>query len=356
MTVLASLVDSPVDGQSGRLLELEDVDLVFRRGRQRVQALAGVSLTLEEGAALGLVGESGSGKTSLGRVITRLVKPDSGRVLFDGQDVLALDRAGLLAYRREVQTVFQNSAVAYNPRRTVLGLLSDGYAIHGIVPRRERRAQAAEALAQVGLPADFLDRYPHQLSGGQRQRLGLARALTTDPRLLVADEPVSALDMSVQAQVLNLIAELRESHRLTLLMISHDLRAVYFLCERIAVLYLGRIVEIASRADIFERPLHPYTGALVAAVPAFRPGAGFSRKPLAGEAGDRQAADHSCAFAPRCSLRAALGGPSECVERRPQLRPVGDGSVACHFAESQLGRPAVDSELPVLRSVHRGER
>jgi peptide/nickel transport system ATP-binding protein len=314
------------------LLEVEKVSRTFRTGSHRVVALDGVSITVQEGESLGIVGESGSGKTTLGRIILRLESPDSGSVRFDGCDVLSLRGRSLLAYRRRVQIVFQNSAVAFNPHRKVLDLLTDGYAIHDLVPRRERSARAAEALDRVGLSPAHLSRYPHQLSSGQRQRLGIARALSVEPQLLVADEPVSALDVSIQAQVLNLVAELREERNLALLMIGHDLRPIYFLCERIAVMYLGRIVEVGPREAVLEDPVHPYTQALIRSVPSFRPGSGFTRDALRGEAKERATSMHGCPFAPRCSLRAALSNPPECVEHAPELRLAAGREVACHFA------------------------
>jgi peptide/nickel transport system ATP-binding protein len=325
------------------LLEVEGVSRTFHTGPHQVRALDDVGLTLDEGEAIGLVGESGSGKTTLGRIITRLETADAGSVRFRGEEVLALRGQRLLEYRRHVQIVFQSSV--FNARRSVLDLICDGYAIHDLVPRRERRAAALTALEQVGLPATLLDRYPHQCSSGQRQRLGIARALSVDPALLVMDEPTSALDVSVQAQVLNLIAELRERRRLTLLMISHDLRAVYFLCERIAVLYLGHLVELAPRERILEQPKHPYTAGLVRSVPLFRPGAGFTRKPLSGEIGDHPQPD-GCPFVARCPLNAKLGRPIECRDRRPALRRLDGSVVACHFAEQAdgAGSPLASAE------------
>ncbi|MFG2044531.1 ABC transporter ATP-binding protein [Dactylosporangium sp. NPDC048998] len=303
--------------------------------RQAVRAVDDVSFDVFPGEALGLVGESGSGKTTIGRLIVRLEEPTSGRVELRGQDVRGLSGRQLLAYRRDVQMIFQNTQGAFNPRRTVRSVLTDPYRIHGLASGPELDSRIANLMRRVGLSPDMLDRYPQQFSGGQRQRIGIARALSLEPALVVADEPVSALDVSVQAQVLNLFADLRRELGLSMLFISHDLRAVYFLCERIAVLYLGRLVEIGPRRTLLEHPAHPYTRALVGSIPAFRPGGGFTREVIRGEISDSGPVTTGCHFAPRCKLWRELGQPSRCTQERPPLRPVTGGGVlaACHFAD-----------------------
>ena len=315
--------------------ELGVVDSLGRRFRgvagHPIVALDDVSLKLFRGQSLGLVGESGSGKTTLGRIIARLDRPDSGKVQIGGRDIFALKRTELLDYRRRVQMIFQNSSNAYNPRRKVLSLLTDGLTIHNLVPRQERANRAASMLENVGLPLSILDKYPHQCSGGQRQRIGIARALSVEPELLIADEPVSGLDMSVQAQVLNLLSRLKAEHSLSLIFITHDLRAAYFLCERIAVMYLGHVVEIVRREDILQRSAHPYTRGLIASVPIFKPGAGFNRRTLSGETRTADSGASACPFVSRCPQWRAMGEPAICKVERPALAPVGRSLAACHF-------------------------
>ncbi|MBB5791175.1 ATP-binding cassette domain-containing protein [Jiangella mangrovi] len=347
------------------LLRIEQVSHEFgaRRallpGRRTHLAVDDVSLTIAAGESVALVGESGSGKTTLGRVVAKLLTPTSGRVLVEGQDIGALRGRDQLAYRRTVQMIFQNTQHAFNPRRKIRDILSDPYEIHRLPTPGGRDAALGELLERVGLHPSMLDRYPHQFSGGQRQRIGIARALSLSPRLIVADEPVSALDVSVQAQVLNLFSRLRRELGLSLLFISHDLRAVYFLCERIAVLYQGRLVEVAPRERLLESPLHPYSRRLIAAVPGLgeRDGAAADlAADLAEATGDapdaapdrgESTADGvagaepspalatGCHYASRCPLHVRLGRPERCLTERPVLRAVAGGSaVACHFAES----------------------
>ena len=255
------------------LVQIERVSKTFRSGgglfgRSRaLEAVRDVSLTIERGETLGLVGESGSGKTTLGRILLRLLEPTSGRVLFDGQDVFALDRAALRGLRRRMQIVFQDAAGSLNPRMRVGRAVREPLVAHRMYHGAAADTRVAELFEEVGLSRDLLDTYPHQLSGGQRQRVGIARALSVRPEFLVLDEPVSALDVSVQAQVLNLLTDLRERHRLTYLFIAHDLAVVQHLAERVAVMYQGRIVELGPREEIFARPQHPYTVQLLESVP-----------------------------------------------------------------------------------------
>jgi oligopeptide/dipeptide ABC transporter ATP-binding protein len=344
------------------LLSIENVSHEFgaRRallpGRRSHLAVDDVSLTIGAGESLALVGESGSGKTTLGRVVSKLLTPTAGRVLVEGRDVGQLRGRELLAYRRTVQMIFQNTQHAFNPRRKIRDILADPYEIHRLPTPGGRDAALGELLERVGLHASMLDRYPHQFSGGQRQRIGVARALSLSPRLIVADEPVSALDVSVQAQVLNLFARLRRELGLSLLFISHDLRAVYFLCERIAVLYQGRLVEVAPRAQLLENPLHPYSRRLIAAVPGLgerdsaaavdlaeatgdapgaAPDAGESTAAAVAGAEPATGPSTGCHYAARCPLHERLGRPERCLTERPGLRAAAGGSaVACHFAEA----------------------
>ena len=238
-----------------------------------VRAVDDVSFTIERGETFGLVGESGSGKTTTGRCILRLIEPSSGEVIFDGRDVLRLSRGELRAARRQMQIVFQDPYSSLNPRMRVGDIVEEPLVIHKLGSKPERRVRVEELFALVGLNTDQLSRYPHEFSGGQRQRIGLARALALNPSLVIADEPVSALDVSVQAQVVNLLMDLQERLQLTYLFIAHDLRLVEHICSRVAVMYLGRIVEMGDTAKLFAAPQHPYTRALLSAIPVPDPDA-----------------------------------------------------------------------------------
>jgi ABC-type oligopeptide transport system ATPase subunit len=255
------------------LLEVRDLVKEFTRGHglfrpgTTVRAVDGVSFTIDEGETFGLVGESGSGKTTTGRCILRLIEPTSGHVRFKGEDVLRFPRARLRQARRDMQIVFQDPYSSLNPRMRVGDIVEEPLVIHRIGSRSERRARVAELFELVGLDPSQLTRYPHQFSGGQRQRIGLARALALNPSLVIADEPVSALDVSVQAQVINLLMDLQERLQLTYLFIAHDLRLVRHICSRVAVMYLGRIVEVGPTEALFDAPAHPYTRALLSAIP-----------------------------------------------------------------------------------------
>ncbi len=282
-----------------------------------VQALTDVTLAIEQGESVALVGESGSGKTTLGRLLLGLLTPTSGRVTFDGVDLAMAKRRDI---RRRMQIVFQDPQSSLDPRRTVGSQIADGLEIHNIVPPAERRARVEALLAQVGLPPAHADRYPHEFSGGQRQRIGIARALATGPDFLVADEPVSALDVSVQAQVLAVLADLRARLGLALLFISHDLAVVRSLCERVVVMYLGRVMETGPVAQVFNAPRHPYTQALLSAVPSLDPARRRKRILLAGDPPSAIAPPSGCVFRTRCPIAVAA-----CAEAVP---PLTDG-VAC---------------------------
>ena len=298
----------------------------------RVSALRDVTLAVAWGESLGVVGESGSGKTTLGRMLVGFEQPSSGRVLLGDKDIGTLTARERVAFCRDVQMVFQNPYSALNPRRTIRSSLGSAFARQGLA-KRERADRLAALLADMGLSPTMLDRYPHEFSGGQRQRIVLSRALAVNPRIIVADEPVSALDVSVQAQVLNLLMRLKRERQLTLVMITHDLRVANFLCDRIAVFYLGRLVEVAPRRTVMERSWHPYTRMLMAAAPSGNPQA---RRTLGRVLGEAYGAvdEGGCVFLSRCWLYRKLGRPDRCVREEPMLRDVGAGeSAACHFAE-----------------------
>lgn len=283
----------------------------------KVRAVDNVSFSVNRGEIVGLVGESGSGKTTIGRSILRLIEPDAGKVFLDGSEVTALSGGELGRARRKMQMVFQDPFASLSPRFTVGQIVSEGLRIQGIGNAKERRAKAEAMLVRVGLPAEAAERYPHEFSGGQRQRIGIARALVMEPSLVIADEPVSALDVSVQAQILNLLADLREDLGLTMLFISHDLAVVEFICERVVVLYLGRIMEYGPGSELCADPLHPYTKALLSAVPTTEPGSHSHRILLEGDIPNPASPPPGCVFATRCPWAI-----KECSQARPQLREI----------------------------------
>ena len=304
-------------------------------GKRRVlRAVDGVSLTIAPGEALGLVGESGSGKTTLGRSILRLIEPTSGTVRFDDTDVLALDAARLRALRRRMQIVFQDPYGALNPRMTVGAAVREPIEVHRLARGTEADARVASLFREVGLDPSYVDHYPHELSGGQRQRVGIARALAVEPQFIVLDEPVSALDVSVQAQVLNLLADLREQRQLTYLFIAHDLAVVRHLADHVAVMYLGRIMETARAADIYDSPLHPYTRALLSAIPVPDPKSRRERIILRGEVPSPRRPPSGCVFHPRCPHP---DKDARCSTEVPKLEQIEPGRwAACHYAKQPL--------------------
>jgi peptide/nickel transport system ATP-binding protein len=310
------------------------IDRLRGRPRPRIHAVTGVSLTLRRGQTLGLVGESGCGKSTLARCVVGLLRAEQGQILYDGTDLAALDDAGWLPYRRRLQMVFQDPFSSLNPRQRVGDALAEVLTVHGLVPPERRGARVDELLRQVGLtPADAA-KFPGEFSGGQRQRIAIARALAVGPELLVADEPLSALDVSIQAQILRLLLDLRDRLGLTMLFVSHDLRTVRYVSDGVAVMYLGRVVEQGPAATVFERPRHPYTQALLASVP----GGGAADAGLSGELPSAIDPPRGCPFHTRCPYRMA-----RCIDEVPLLRDLGGGqAAACHL----LDRDEVAAGLP----------
>jgi oligopeptide transport system ATP-binding protein len=300
----------------------------FLRGNPLfVKAVDGVDLTVKSGETFGLVGESGCGKTTLGRCILRLEEPTGGRIFFDGRDMLAYDRRQLQATRRDMQIIFQDPYSSLNPRKKVRRLIGEAFTVHKTLPKKVREQRVNELANLVGIRPEQIDRFPHEFSGGQRQRICVARALALYPKLIIADEPVSALDVSIQAQILNLLVELQNRFSLTYLFISHDLSVVRHLCDSVAVMYAGRIVEQARVVNLFQRPLHPYTRALLSAVPKISPGKQDKRPHLQGEVPSQISPPAGCAFHPRCIQKKDI-----CTRMRPDLIETEPGHrVACHL-------------------------
>ena len=310
------------------ILELRGLSKHFTAaGGAVVQAVNNVSLSVGPGETLALIGESGCGKTTLARTAVRLYRPTAGTILFGGADVTTAKGAALKGFRRAVQMVFQDPYASLDPRMPAGAIIEEPLRIHGVGTRAERRERVGELMAAVGLAPDQADAYPHEFSGGQRQRIGIARALALEPALIVADEPVSALDVSIQSQILNLLRDLRDARGLAYLFITHDLAVVDFIADRVAVMYLGHVVEIADRAALMNAPRHPYTQALRAAVP--EPGAGKRRRrALAGDVPNPAAPPPGCPFHPRCPKAADI-----CRQINPPLEAA-DGAghlTACHF-------------------------
>jgi oligopeptide/dipeptide ABC transporter ATP-binding protein len=316
----------------------------LRRTVGQLQAVDGVDLDIFRGETVGLVGESGCGKSTLGRTLLRLLEPTAGEIEFDGVDMLGLGGSDLKAMRRHMQIVFQDSVGSLDPRMTVNALVGEGLRIHRF-DRKLRDKTVIEVLERVGLSAESAGRYPHQFSGGQRQRIGLARALVLTPKFIVADEPVSALDVSIQSQVLNLLVELKEDFNLTYLFVAHDLAVVGYISDRVAVMYLGKIVELATSEELFRRPLHPYTVALLSANPEPVPGRKRQRVVLAGDVPSPINPPSGCRFRTRCPIAQPI-----CAEVEPPLEEHGAGHrAACHFAGKPLPEtPSLIDSPPLI--------
>ena len=324
------------------ILSVRDLSKHFPTPNGIVQAVSDVSFDLAEGETLGLVGESGCGKSTLGKTIMRLIDPSRGQITVGGTDITGLTRRALRPHRRMMQMIFQDPYASLNPRKTAGQIIEEPMAVHGLGEKSERRVRVRALMGRVGLRPETVDRYPHEFSGGQRQRIGIARALALEPRVIICDEPVSALDVSVQAQVINLLARLQAELGFSYVFISHDLSVVAHVAQRVAVMYLGRIVEIASGAEIWARPLHPYTQALISAVPSADPdAAGRKRIILEGDLPSPLHPPSGCPFHTRCPMAVA-----SCRQAVPALRRVGRTGrmVACDLVgQAADGEPTAPS-------------
>jgi oligopeptide/dipeptide ABC transporter ATP-binding protein len=340
------------------LLEVRDLvkhfpikrGVILQRQVGAVKAVDGISFDVKQGETLGIVGETGCGKSTTARLICRLMDPTSGTVTFDGREVGAQKGDDLKALHRDMQMVFQDPYSSLNPRKSVGSIISDPFVIHGLYTGHgERKRRVQDLMDRVGLNPEHYNRYPHEFSGGQRQRIGVARAIALEPKLLIADEPVSALDVSIQAQVLNLLRQLQRDMGLTLVFIAHDLSVVRHMCDRVAVMYLGKIVEIADSDVLYSTPRHPYTGALLSAVPVPDPRGGTKqRQLLTGDVPSPANPPRACRFHTRCPK-----AQPKCSEDEPPLEPKPGGSIAaCHFP---LTDEEVQTRLPVALSRERGE-
>lgn len=300
---------------------------ILSRTKAVVRAVDGVSFEIQKGETLGLVGESGSGKTTVGRCILRLIKPTAGDVLFDKMNVARLPSSELKQLRRQMQIIFQDPYGCLTPRMRIRTILKEPLEIHSIGAKSEQTERVATILRRVGLRPEYMNRFPHEFSGGQRQRIAIARTLMVNPELIIADEPVSALDVSIQAQIINLLVALQREMGLSYLLISHDLSVVHYMCDRIAVMYLGKVVEMTSRKDLYLNPLHPYTEALLSAIPEPKKGHRREKILLGGEVPSPINPPEGCNFHPRCKFKMA-----KCTKVEPLLKGVGDSHwVSCHL-------------------------
>lgn len=308
-------------------------EFAIKGNKQKIKAVDGVSFTLSAGETLGVVGESGSGKSTLGRLVLRLLEPTAGEITFDGQKISELKPKELRAARRQMQMIFQDPFASLDPRMTIEALIREPLDIHKIGTESERAEMVKNIVSHVGLTPDALTRYPHEFSGGQRQRISIARAIITRPKLIVADEPVSALDVSIQSQILNLMLDLRNEMNLTYIFISHDLSVIQHIADKVAVMYLGKIVEFATVEEIFKNPQHPYTKALISAVPQINPADRTNRVVLTGDIPSPAAQPSGCHFHPRCPIAV-----QKCSEIEPQLRSIttADHLVSCHLATGEV--------------------
>jgi oligopeptide/dipeptide ABC transporter ATP-binding protein len=348
LTTVGRTPDAVSDVLGQPLLQVRDLAVhfgVFKgllsgRRSATIRAVDGVTFDIARGETVGLVGESGCGKSTTGRAIARLNHPTTGSIHLDGQELSGLKGAGLRQMRRRLQMIFQDPYSSLNPRMSIGAIVAEPLIVHRVGTARDRAERVRRLLDVVGLSPQAADLYPHQFSGGQRQRIGIARALALNPELIVADEPISALDVSIQAQILNLLGRLQRDFKLTYLFIAHDLAAVRHISDRVLVMYLGRIVESAAASDLYRRPLHPYTVALLSAVPIPDPAVEEKRRRivLKGDVPSPAAPPSGCPFHTRCWMRERLGNPTDCADVVPPLRSLAGGhTIACHFAEQVDG-------------------
>jgi oligopeptide/dipeptide ABC transporter ATP-binding protein len=342
--VSAEAVAAPplkVESSDQVLLRVKGITKYFpvRRGfLQRVigyiKAVDGVNLEVKHGETLGLVGESGCGKSTLGRTILRLVEPTSGTIEFDGHDITKVGRSDMKPIRADMQMIFQDPVGSLNPRMSVGDIVGEGLLVHGMRKRSEREKVVSDVLRKVGLRQEYANRYPHEFSGGQRQRIGIARALALSPKLIIADEPVSALDVSIQSQVLNLLVDLRKEFKLTYIFVAHNLAVVSYISDRVAVMYLGQVMELAEAETLYRNPLHPYTKSLLSAIPQPDPDHLRNRTQLTGDVPSPFNPPSGCPFRTRCPLAREKGTQNGiCAEKRPPLEEKNPGQfAACHFA------------------------
>lgn len=314
---------------SENLIEIKNLCKYFPAGKKRtLKAVDNVSLTIAKGETLGLVGESGCGKTTCGRTILKLYPPTSGQIFFDGVDVSHIKGKGLLNFKKRAQMIFQDPYSSLDPRMTIAEIISEGMTVHDHLSNQEKQEKVNELLGKVGLTEDYANRFAHELSGGQRQRIGIARALAVEPEFIVCDEPISALDVSIQAQIINLLIKLQKENHLTYLFISHDLSVVRHISDRVGIMYLGSMVELGSSQAIFGQPLHPYTKALISAIPEADPDSEKTRKriPLEGEVPSPIDPPSGCKFRPRCAY-----ATDKCAQEIPTWEEAAPGHfVACH--------------------------
>ncbi|RHO58042.1 ABC transporter ATP-binding protein [Ruminococcaceae bacterium AM07-15] len=314
---------------SENLIEIKNLCKYFPAGKKRtLKAVDNVSLTIAKGETLGLVGESGCGKTTCGRTILKLYPPTSGQIFFDGEDVSHIKGKGLLNFKKRAQMIFQDPYSSLDPRMTIAEIISEGMTVHNHLSNQEKQEKVNELLGKVGLTEDYANRFAHELSGGQRQRIGIARALAVEPEFIVCDEPISALDVSIQAQIINLLIKLQKENHLTYLFISHDLSVVRHISDRVGIMYLGSMVELGSSQAIFGQPLHPYTKALISAIPEADPDSEKTRKriPLEGEVPSPIDPPSGCKFRPRCAY-----ATDKCAQEIPTWEEAAPGHfVACH--------------------------